>query len=237
MPRRILLEDGPETGLGTLNLFLRLDLDGLGEAGDGSFVADQTIAFDDNLEDNGVIVAVGGGGNDAEAVAAGFAFHPELLAGAAPEGNEAGFEGFGVADGVEEAEHKDFACTRILDDAWNEAVHLFKINLWQFGRHWGSLGNSGWAAGFGLLPQKRKARWRLTPAGIYLIRFWPFSSGHSSPPTWASHDDGDDDDGDESASGIEIMKAGLVCQIVFGELCCELTGSKRRMAACFVRFG
>jgi len=140
-----------------LNLFLRLDLDGLGEAGDGSFVADQTIAFDDNLEDNGVIVAVGGGGNDAEAVAAGFAFHPELLAGAAPEGNEAGFEGFGVADGVEEAEHKDFACTRILDDAWNEAVHLFKINLWQFGRHWGSLGNSGWAAGFGLLPAKAKS--------------------------------------------------------------------------------
>jgi len=46
-----------------------------------------------------------------------------------------------------------------------------------------------------------------------LLWFWPFSSGHSSPPAWSSHDDGDDDDGGGTASEIEIMKAGLVCQM------------------------
>jgi hypothetical protein len=29
---------------------------------------------------------------------------------------------------------------------------------------------------------------------------WPFTSGHSSPPAWMFHDDGDDRDGGGSAS-------------------------------------
>lgn len=115
----------------TLSLFQCCDLnwDLFGEAGDGAFVTDEAVAVDGDFEDDGVVVAIGGGGDDAQAVAAGFAFHPELLAGAAPEGDEAGFEGFGVAGLVEEAEHEDFACGVVLDDAGDEAVHLFEIDL------------------------------------------------------------------------------------------------------------
>ena len=66
--------------------------DGLREAAYGAFVADEAVAFDLDAEEQSVVVAVGGGGDDAEAVAAGLAFHPEFVAGAAPEGDEAGFE-------------------------------------------------------------------------------------------------------------------------------------------------
>jgi hypothetical protein len=100
-----------------------------GKAGDGAFVADKAVAFDHYSEDDCVVVAVGGCGDDAEAVAAGFTLHPELLAGAAPEGNEAGFEALGVADRVEEAKHEDFAGGCVLDDAWDQAVHFGEIDL------------------------------------------------------------------------------------------------------------
>jgi len=129
IPRRSLF------AIGHLDGCLRLDSDGLGETGDGAFMTDQAVAFDNNFENDCVIVAIGGGGDDAQAVAAGFAFHPELLAGAAPEGDEAGFEGFGVAGFIEEAEHEDFACGVVLYDAGDEAVHFFEIYLGLFGGH------------------------------------------------------------------------------------------------------
>ena len=125
----------------TLSLFQCCDLnwDLLGEARDGAFVADEAVAFDNDFEDDGVVVAVGGGGNYTKAIAAGFAFHPKLLAGTAPEGDESGFEGFGVADGVEEAEHEDLAGSGVLNYAGDEAVHFGEIDLGQFGRHLVSL--------------------------------------------------------------------------------------------------
>src|SRR5271165_1943483 len=98
MPRRSLLATGHP--LQFRRWRGRRDGDGLGEAGDGAFVTDEAVACDDDSEDQRVVVAVGGGGDDTQAVAAGFALHPELLAGAAPEGDEAGFQGFGAADGV-----------------------------------------------------------------------------------------------------------------------------------------
>jgi hypothetical protein len=134
MPRRILFA--------TWNLFrnlLGLQGDLFGKAGNGAFVAYQAVAFDNYLEDQRVIVAIGYGGDDAEAVAAGFAFHPELLAGAAPEGDEAGGQGFGVAGFVEKSEHEDFSGSGILDDAGDEAVHFFKVDLRCFCSHWDSL--------------------------------------------------------------------------------------------------
>src|ERR1035438_7282343 len=75
--------------------------DGFGEATDRAFVADQSVALDDDTKEHCVIVTVGCGGDDAQAVAAGLALHPQFLAGAAPEGDEAAFKGFGVVDGVE----------------------------------------------------------------------------------------------------------------------------------------
>src|SRR5580698_9081327 len=121
IPRRILLA--------TLHLDCGLDWNLFGEAGDGALVADEAIAFDDYFEDDGVVVAVSGSGDDAQAVAAGFAFHPEFLAGTAPEGDEAGFEGLGIAGGVEEAEHQHLAGGVILDYAGDQAIHLGKINF------------------------------------------------------------------------------------------------------------
>ena len=101
---------------------------GLGEATDRALVADQSVALDHDAEQQRVVVAVGCGGDDAQAVAAGFALHPQLLAGAAPEGDKAGLKGFGVADGVEKAQHQHFAGACILHDAGDEAVHLVKVD-------------------------------------------------------------------------------------------------------------
>src|ERR1035441_6858244 len=101
---------------------------GFGEATDRAFVADESVALDDDTKEHCVVVAVGCGGDDAQAIAAGLALHPQLLAGAAPEGDEAGFEGFGVADGVEKAQHQHLAGACILNDAGNEAVHLVKVD-------------------------------------------------------------------------------------------------------------
>src|SRR5271168_1125507 len=141
IPRRILLA--------TLHLCCRLDGDLLGEAGDGAFVADEAVAFYDYLEYQSIVVAVGCSGDDAQAVAAGFAFHPELLAGAAPEGDEAGFKAFGVAGCVEEAQHQHLAGSVVLYDAWDQAVHFGKVNLGvdfgQFGGHH-SLSNLVWVS-------------------------------------------------------------------------------------------
>ncbi len=83
MPRRILFA--------TLDLLRFWSLDGnlFGETGDRALVTDQAIAFDDDLEYQRVVVAIGSRGDDAQAVATGLAFHPELLAGTAPEGDEA----------------------------------------------------------------------------------------------------------------------------------------------------
>ena len=91
-------------------------------------MADQAVALDDDAEEEGVVVAVGGGGDDAQAIAAGFALHPQLLAGAAPEGDETGLQGFGIALGVEKAQHQHLAGARILHNAGREAVHLVKID-------------------------------------------------------------------------------------------------------------
>jgi hypothetical protein len=93
-------------------------------------VADESVALDHHAKQQRVVVAVGCGGDDAQAVAAGFALHPQLLAGAAPEGDEAGLQRFGVADGIEKAQHQHLAGARILHDAGREAVHLVKIDCW-----------------------------------------------------------------------------------------------------------
>ena len=92
-------------------------------------MADKSVAFDDDAEDERVVVAVSRGGDNAQAVATGFTLHPELLASAAPEGDESSLKGPGVADGVEEAEHQDLTRGIVLHDAGDEPVHFAEINL------------------------------------------------------------------------------------------------------------
>jgi len=107
----------------------------LGEATDGAFVADEAVSLDLDAKQDRVVVAVSGCGDDAQAVAAGFAFHPELLAGAAPEGDEACLQRLGVADGIEKAEHQHFAGARILHDAgarpsiFSKSTHSMGLHL------------------------------------------------------------------------------------------------------------
>src|ERR1700733_8656165 len=67
------------------------------EAAHRALVANQAVAFHLHAKQQRVIVAVSRGRNHAQPVAAGCALHPELLAGAAPEGYKAGFSGFFVA--------------------------------------------------------------------------------------------------------------------------------------------
>ena len=63
------------------------------EAAFVAFVADAG-AERFHLDEHGVAVAIGGDLLDDEAVAGAFALEPQLAAGAAPEGGEAGFDGF-----------------------------------------------------------------------------------------------------------------------------------------------
>ena len=112
--------------------------DVLSEAADRALVTDQAVAVDGDAEEQGVGVAVGAGADDAQAVPAGFALHPELVAGAAEEGDEAGAEGVRVAFFVEEAEHEDFAGFSMLDDAGNEAAHLVEV---EGGKGWHTFGS------------------------------------------------------------------------------------------------
>src|SRR5437763_13966327 len=78
----------PRRSLGIGVLFR--EFDGPGEARYRAFVTDQAVTFHFDFEEQRVIVAIGRGGDDAQAIAAGLPLHPELLARAAPEGDEAG---------------------------------------------------------------------------------------------------------------------------------------------------
>ena len=170
---------------------------GRGEATDRAFVADQAVALDHDAKQQRVVVAVGGGGDDAQAVAAGFALHPQLLAGAAPEGDEAGFQGFGVADGVEKAQHQHLAGARILHDAGDQAVHLVEVDCCMSIAHF--LPDSDW-----ILSRSKK------PASVGRRRAWcsldlsgRLVQAMAVRRHGVSHDDGGDRDGGGSASATQ----------------------------------
>jgi hypothetical protein len=91
-------------------------------------MANEAIAFHNDAEEQCVVVAVGGSCNNAQPVAARFAFHPKLLPGAAPESHKAGFHGFGIACGVQKSQHKHLACLCVLHNARDEAIHFFEVD-------------------------------------------------------------------------------------------------------------
>src|SRR5690242_13771960 len=105
MPRRSLLATG--------GLLLR-EFNGPRETAHRALMANQAIAFYFHAKQERVVVAIGGYGDDAQAVAAGFALHPQLLAGAAPEGDEAGFQGFLIAGLIQKTQHQHFSGARVL---------------------------------------------------------------------------------------------------------------------------
>src|SRR5450631_1245062 len=89
-PRRSLLATGG------LRLWSGVQFNGPGETGDCALVAHKAVALNFDAKKKRVVVAVGCGRDDAEAVAAGFALHPQFLAGATPKGYEAAFKRFGI---------------------------------------------------------------------------------------------------------------------------------------------
>src|SRR5579863_8207997 len=88
---------------------LLIEFDGARETAYSAFVANQAVTFNLDAEEQSVVVAIGGGGDDSQPIAAGLAFHPQLLAGAAPEGDKAGFECFRVTGGIEKTQHQHLA--------------------------------------------------------------------------------------------------------------------------------
>jgi hypothetical protein len=77
-----------------------------------------------DFDEEGVVVAIGGDFLDDEAVAGAFAFHPELVSGAAVEGDKAGGAGFFEGFGVHEADHQDAVGGGVLNYGREEAVEF-----------------------------------------------------------------------------------------------------------------
>src|SRR5271165_5141539 len=180
--------------LATELLFLAIDFcvgrkrDWPRKATDGTLVTHQAVSFNLNAKQQRIVVAVRRRGNNAQAVTAGFALHPQLLARTAPESDEPGFQRFGVADGVEKAQHKHLAGGRILNDSRQQAVHFFKVNLRCVFAHFHPDSDLD-------LVRAAKSPPALFAGGLASFRsLWPFRSGHGSPPAWESHDGGDDRD-------------------------------------------
>ncbi len=92
-------------------------------------MADQAVAFHPNLAENGIVVAIGGGIGEAQAIAAGLALGPQLVAGAAVKGYIAGLKRLVERLLVHEAHHENLAIVGILHDRRGESPHLFKIDL------------------------------------------------------------------------------------------------------------
>ena len=80
-----------------------------------------------DLEEEGVLVAVGGDAFDDEAMAGAFAFEPELLARAAIEGGIPRFKGFVEGFLVHEADHEDATGGVVLNDGGNQAVRFIEV--------------------------------------------------------------------------------------------------------------
>jgi hypothetical protein len=91
-------------------------------------VTNEAVAFHFDAEEQRILVTVGGNLYDAQAIAAGFAFHPELLARTAPKWNKAGCFCFAPAFFIEKSEHEDLTGARILHDAGCQAFHFGEVD-------------------------------------------------------------------------------------------------------------
>ena len=63
---------------------------------------------------------------------AGLALRPQAVAGAAPEGDETGLDGFFVGFAIHKAEHKDLVGHGILNDGGHKALEFVEIDLHSF---------------------------------------------------------------------------------------------------------
>ena len=154
-------------------------------------MADQAVALDAHLAENGVVVAVGGGIGEAQAVAAGLALGPQLVAGAAVEGYVAGLKRLVERLLVHEAQHENLAVVGILNDGRGESPHLFKIDLHCPFPRWTGLLEHPRAA-----VKRKNPLGSIAPAGQCLDDC--LLQGSSAPPPTQSPYGDDDDGGDEA---------------------------------------
>ena len=117
-------------------------------------MADQAVAFHANLAEHRIVVAIGCGIGQAQAVAAGLALGPQLVAGAAIEGYVAGLKRLVERLLVHEAHHENLAVIGILHDGRGESPHLFKIDL-----HCPVPLRTGFTWSIHAQRSKRKTRW------------------------------------------------------------------------------
>ena len=80
-------------------------------------------------DQHGVLIAIGGDLLDDQTVAGGFTLQPELVARAAEEGGEAGFDGLPKCLFVHEADHQHAAGGVVLNDGGDEAVEFCEIQI------------------------------------------------------------------------------------------------------------
>src|SRR5580658_2314048 len=98
------------------------------EAAYSALVAHQAIAIDLHAKQQRVVVAISGDRNNAQAIAAGLALHPQLLASAAPKSDEARLQRGGVTDRVEKTQHQHLASSGVLHDSGDQSIHFFEVD-------------------------------------------------------------------------------------------------------------
>src|ERR1700679_168096 len=108
---------------------LRLHRNAFCKAANRTLVAHSAIALNFDFEQQRIIVAVGRSLDHAKTVAARLALHPQLLPRPAPERNEPGLKRLRITHLIQEAEHQHLTRLHILNDTWDQAIHLCKINL------------------------------------------------------------------------------------------------------------
>src|SRR5216683_276310 len=94
-----------------------------------ALVAHQTIALNLDLEQQGIVVAIGRSLHHPQPVAAGLALHPQLAPRPAPEGHKPRLQRLRIAHLIQKPEHQHLARLRILHDPRDQAIHLRKVNL------------------------------------------------------------------------------------------------------------
>jgi hypothetical protein len=92
-------------------------------------VAHQSIAFHADLDQYRILVAICGSRDEAQAVSAGLAFHPQFVTCAAEERHIPRAQCIVESFAVHESHHKDVAIVGVLHYGGRESLHFFEIDL------------------------------------------------------------------------------------------------------------
>jgi hypothetical protein len=117
-------------------------------------MAHQAVALDPHFAEDGIVVAIGCGIDETQAIATGLAFGPQFVAGATVEGYVPSLKRLVERLLVHEANHENFAIIGILNDCRGESPHFLEIDL-----HCPVPLLAGLSGAITLNGQKQKTRW------------------------------------------------------------------------------